>query len=133
MRIHLDEGHDIETPEQMNEVILSSGGVPSLSVTLAQSVTTADTSTPKPHGVSKCSNVAYCKEGLRVWRAYNVGPGKVISVQKYAQMPSISLPSVVTVKTSPSCFSEIKARALSKTKSAKNSNELNDAPNTAAG
>ena len=38
MHIHLNAGHDIETPAQMSEAILSSGGVPSLSVTLCESI-----------------------------------------------------------------------------------------------
>ena len=33
MRIHLNSGNNIETPDQMKDAILSSGGVPSVNVT----------------------------------------------------------------------------------------------------
>ena len=39
MHIYLNSGHDIETPEQMTDAIRSSGGVPSLSVTLCDYIT----------------------------------------------------------------------------------------------
>ena len=36
MRIHLNSGNDIETPDQLKYTILSSGGVPSVNVTLCE-------------------------------------------------------------------------------------------------
>ena len=39
MHIYLNSGHVIETPEQMTDAIQSSGGVPSLGVTLCVSIT----------------------------------------------------------------------------------------------
>ena len=39
MHIYLNSRHDIETPEKMTDAIRSSGGVPSVSVTLCDSIT----------------------------------------------------------------------------------------------
>ena len=38
MRIHLNAGNDIETPEQMRDAILSCGGVPAVNVVLCECV-----------------------------------------------------------------------------------------------
>ena len=105
MHIHLNAGHDIETPAQMSEAILSSGGVPSLSVTLCESIRSPSNVTYKIDGVSKLSNVEFTKEGIRVWRAYGVGPGKLISAPK-SQIPSAdTLPSLEVLQAHPSSFS----------------------------
>ncbi|KAK3724025.1 hypothetical protein QZH41_008870 [Actinostola sp. cb2023] len=63
----------------MKEAIESSGGLPSVSVTLCGTPnnTPSTKSTLKWEGVSLVSNIEYCEEGLRIWRAYNVGPGEV--------------------------------------------------------
>ena len=66
MNIHLNAGHDIETPSQMFEAILSSGGVPSIGVTLCESITTPPMATYKVDGVSTLSNIEFSKEGIRV-------------------------------------------------------------------
>ena len=63
MNIHLNAGHDIETPSQMFEVILSSGGVPSIGVTLCESITTPPMATYKVDGVSTLSNIEFSKRG----------------------------------------------------------------------
>ena len=61
MNIHLNAGHDIETPSQMFEAILSSSGVPSLGVTLCESITTPPMATYKVDGVSTLSNIEFSK------------------------------------------------------------------------
>ena len=61
--------------------------------------------TYKIDGVSKLSNVEFTKEGIRVWRAYGVGPGKLISAPK-SQIPSAdTLPSLEVLQAHPSSFS----------------------------
>ena len=95
MHIHLNSGNDIEKLAQMVAVILSSGGMASLSVTRCKSITSPPMVTCKIDGVSKLSNVELTIEGIRVWRAYGVGPGKLISAPK-AKIPSPdTLPSMV--------------------------------------
>ena len=61
--------------------------------------------TYKIDGVSKLSNVEFTKEGIRVWRAYGVGPGKLKSAPK-SQIPSAdTLPSLEVLQAHPSSFS----------------------------
>ena len=86
MHIHLNSGNDIEKLAQMVEAILSSGGVASVSVTRCESITSPPMVTCKIDGVSKLSNTELTIEGIRVWRAYGVGPGKLISAPK-AEIP----------------------------------------------
>ena len=94
MHIHLHSGIDIEKLAQMVEAILSSGGVASVSVTCYESITSPPIVTRKIDGVSKLSNTELTIEGIRVWRAYGVGPGKLISAPK-AEIPSPdTLPSM---------------------------------------
>ena len=69
MRAYLNSGHDIESADQMYDAMTSSGGIPSLSVTLCDSVTAAQADPYKIDGVSFLSNIAYTTEGIRVWRA----------------------------------------------------------------
>ena len=95
MHIHLNSGNDIEKLAQMVEVILSSGGMASLSVTRCKSITSPPMVTCQIDGVSKLSNVELTIEGIRVWRACGVGPGKLISAPK-AKIPSPdTLPAMV--------------------------------------
>ena len=95
MHIHLNAGSDIEIPEQMFEAILSSSGVLSLRVTLCESITNPLKPAYKIDGGNTLSNIEFSKEGTRVWRAYAVGPGKLISSQKSKVTLSESLPSIV--------------------------------------
>ena len=95
MRAYLNSGHDIESADQMYDAMTSSGGIPSLSVTLCYSVTAAQAGLYKIDGVSFLSNIAYTTEDIRVWRGYNIGPGKLIPGAEVNK----SHPSTFTVVT----------------------------------
>ena len=95
MHIHLHSGIDIEKLAQMVEAILSSGGVASVSVTRCESITNPPMVTCKIDGVSKLSNIELTIEGIRVWRAYGVVPGELISAPKAEIPPPDILPSMV--------------------------------------
>ena len=111
MHIYLNSGHDIETPEQMTNAIRSSSGVPSLSVTLCDSITSPSMDSYKIDGVSLLSNIEFSEEGIRAWRAYGVGTGKLISQIPEAPL-SNRLPSLVVCQAHPSSFSSgVKRRA----------------------
>ena len=97
MHIYLNAGHDIETPAQMSDAIRSSGGVPSLSVTLCDSVTRPPMGTYKIDGVSLLSNIEISKEGISVWKAYGLGPGRLISQKSEAPLYD-GLPSIVVLQ-----------------------------------
>ena len=82
MRVYLDSGNDIETPEQMYEAITSFGGVPSCSVSICESATYPDLPQYKINGVSFLTNIEYSRAGIRVWRAYGIGKGKKLPKQQ---------------------------------------------------
>lgn len=109
MHIYLNTGHDIETPEQMSDAIRSSGGVPSLSVTLCDSITSPPMGTQKIDGVSLLSNIEISKEGIRVWKAYGVGPGRLIPQKSVTPLPD-GLPSIVVLQEYPNSFSSTAKR-----------------------
>ena len=50
----------------------------------------------KWEGVSFISNVQYSEEGLRVWRAYNIDPGKFIPWRKFDIPDKQEVPSLVS-------------------------------------
>ena len=95
----------------MTDAIRSSGGVPSLSVTFCDFITSPSMDSYKIDGVSLLSNIEFSEEGIRVWRAYGVGTGKLISQIPEAPL-SNRLPSLVVRQAHPSSFSSgVKRRA----------------------
>ena len=104
MHIYLNSGHDIETPEQMTYAIRSSSEIPSLSVTLCDSITSPSMDSYKIHRVSLLSNIEFSE-------ACGMGTGKLISQIPEAP-PSNSLPSLVVYQAHPSSLSSgVKRRA----------------------
>ncbi|KAK3712196.1 hypothetical protein QZH41_018426 [Actinostola sp. cb2023] len=97
MRVHLNEGNNIETAKQMVDAIQSSNGVPGVSITLSDRVVShgPSVSSIKLEGVSLISNVEYCNGYLRVWKAYGVGPGKSISLSQLAPTNDFKVPDLV--------------------------------------
>ena len=78
MRRFLNSGHDIETAEQMKSAMESSGGVPGVRVMLCGSQDILKPVAVKREGMSFINNIEYGSDGMRVWRSYTVGPGKVL-------------------------------------------------------
>ena len=110
MHVFLNAGHDIDSAEQMYDAMTSDGGVPSLSVTLCESVSIQSSVNCKIEGVSLISNIKYSSEGIRVWRAFNIDPGRLIRPQRVpVSLPQ--LPSLLVLKGSS--FSAIKGRVSS--------------------
>ena len=110
MRAYLNSGHDIESAEQMYDAMTSSGGIPSLSVTLCDYVTAAQAGPYKIDGVSFLSNIAYTTEGICVWRAYNIGPRKLIPG---VEVNTAKLPALEVNKSHPSTFTVVTQRHTS--------------------
>ena len=111
MRAYLNSGHDIDSADQMYNAMTSSGVIPSLSVTLCDCVTAAQPDPYKIDGVSFLSNIAYTSEGIRVWRAYNIGPGMLIPG---AEVTSAKLPALEVNKSHPSTFTVVTQRHTSR-------------------
>ena len=73
--------NDIETPVQMTDAILSCGGV---NIVLCECVEVSGEPSAKLEGISQIRNVQFEERGLRVWRAYQLGPGT-----RFMKAPSI--------------------------------------------
>ena len=74
--IHLNSGHDIQTAVQMQEAIESFQGVPGVKVNVCGPPSANVTRPIKWKGISFLNNIQYSENRLKVWRAYNIGPGK---------------------------------------------------------
>lgn len=110
MRIYLNEGNDITSPDHMKQAILSSGGVPAVSVTLCGPTVIPNMQPLSLDGVSQISNVEYSEDGIRIWKAYKIGPGKLIP-SKDLKLPTESqLPSLTVIERSESQFTAVKSK-----------------------
>ena len=100
----------------MKDAILSCGGVPAVNVVLCERMEVSCEPSAKIEGISLISNVQFEGSGLRVWRAYKLGPGKQIPKEKLS-IPSISqLPALTGVTRSNSCsFAPVKERRTKET------------------
>ena len=75
MRVHLNQGSNIDTPQEIEDAIQSSGNVPGFHVTLCGSLQNQNPSlNVKITGVSLISDVQYNDGSLTVWGAYGIGP-----------------------------------------------------------
>ncbi|KAL9962183.1 hypothetical protein ACROYT_G031264 [Oculina patagonica] len=101
MKIYLNSGNNIESAEEMKDAILSAGGLPSVNVTVSGPPEPETFSAIMLEGVSAISNIEYTDEGLIVWRAYKIGPGKLIQwdnldFQSNTELPGLSAVDSVT-------------------------------------
>ncbi len=78
MKIFHDEDNDIESASDMKVAILSSGGVPAVNVGVSGPPDDSEFPKVEIKGVSFYTNVEYTRGGFKVWKAYNIGKGKVI-------------------------------------------------------
>ena len=97
MKIFLNSGNNMESAEEMKNAILSSGGVPSVNVTISGPPEASTFSTVRLEGVSTISNIEYSEEGLRVWKAYKIGPGKLIQWEKLDVQPNAEIPRLSAI------------------------------------
>ena len=77
MRRYINEGHDIKSASDMKAAIDSYGGVKGCQAAVVKIQESSQTT--KKHtmsGIQALNNFSFESGGLRVWRAYNVGPGK---------------------------------------------------------
>ena len=115
MKIYLNSGHDIETPEQMVLAMESSGGIPGVRVTLCGPQSSEKPPTIKWDGISFLNNMEYTKDGIRVWRAYNVGKGRFIPWSEINIPNTYVCPTLNTIakRTPHISFNVVKARRSS--------------------
>ena len=89
MSTYANEGHDIEDGRQMKKALESvhvSGNVCVALSSSASSVLPRTTET-KWEGVSFLNNFEFTEAGVRVWRAFNVGPGRFLKWDTFAHLP----------------------------------------------
>jgi len=116
MKIYLNSGNNIENAKDMKDAILSSGGIPALKVTVSGPPAGAALTGIKLEEVSLISNIQYVEDGsLRVWKAYNIGPGKVISSPRLNISTTTKVPHLTAVnraesRESHACFTSIKSK-----------------------
>ena len=98
MRIYLNFGRDVETPEQMKNAVESSGGMPGVRVMLCDTQNIPKPVPVKWEGVSFINNVEYGNEGMRVWRSCAVGPGKFLPWSQFDLPEKYSVPMLTMLK-----------------------------------
>ena len=96
MAVHLNPGHDIETASQMLEAINSFRGVSGVKVKVCNPPPSTVRKPLKWEGVSFISNIQYSEDCLRVWRAYNTGPGKCLPWSKFNVPDKDEVPSLLS-------------------------------------
>ena len=118
MNVHLNSGHDIEKPAQMKEAIDSFGGIPGVEVKICGPTDSKGCRNIKWPGISLINNIQFSEEGLKVWKAYNIGPGKSmpwknLDVPSQEMVPSFETTESNDSKTKPS-FVSVKPRKSAK-------------------
>ena len=81
VRRHINEGHDVQNSSEFKVAILSNGGINGVRVVLVDAGTEGKCVIPqvKLPGVSFLNNFKYSEHGITVWKAYEVGHGKLIN------------------------------------------------------
>ena len=83
MQIFLNAGNDIETAAQMKTTNESSGGVPGVNVTLSEIPERQTKNAVSWEGVSFVNDIQYESDCLQAWKAYNIGPAKIVPWSKF--------------------------------------------------
>lgn len=80
VRRFINEGHDVQTPRDLEAAMLSAGGLSGIRVAVVDSLGVKD-SPIKWDGISLINNLQYAGTTITVWRSYDVGSGKMIDKQ----------------------------------------------------
>ena len=111
MAQYLNSGHDIETAAQMKEATESFRGVRGVSVKVRSPSSVPSNKSFKQEKVSFVSNLYYGWEGIRTWRACDIGPGKSIPWTTFDVPEQSKLPTVeIRPSTSENITSLVPAR-----------------------
>ena len=81
IRRHINEGHDVQNASEFKEAVSSNGGINGVRVVLVDAGTEGKCVIPqvKLPGVRFLNNFQYSEHGVTVWKAYEVGRGKLIN------------------------------------------------------
>ena len=79
INVYLNEGHDVNNAAQMKEAVESNGGIPGVIVKYVKlPEASSDKIMVKWDGISALNNFQFEERGIRVWKAYKIGPGKLV-------------------------------------------------------
>ena len=92
-----NEGNDVMTAEQVKRALESHGGIQSVVPYVVEYPQSASKCpTPRIPDVSLFRNYQYCNDGLKVWKAYNIGTGKLVAWENLVKDGKI-LPSEIRI------------------------------------
>ena len=75
----LNDGNDVISAERVKKVLESHGSVRSVVPYVEYPESAVKCPTPPIPDVSLFHNHQYCNDGLKVWKAYNIGTGKLVA------------------------------------------------------
>jgi len=80
----INEGNDVTNATQLKDALISHGGIEGVRVACMETITgtIAGECSQKIPLVSKLNNFQFSNDCIRVWRAYGIGRGKVIKIDK---------------------------------------------------
>eukprot|EP00058_Branchiostoma_floridae_P015299 XP_002600787.1 hypothetical protein BRAFLDRAFT_95073 [Branchiostoma floridae] len=106
----INEGHNVETADEFKAAVESHGGVPGVKVYRCEVNVDATVTSTKFEGITKLNNFEFTDAGLRVWRAFDIGEGKLIP---WSKLPAVE-PSTLLIISEPynpgSAFRPVKSR-----------------------
>ncbi len=73
----------MKTAKQMKIAIESRSGIQGVRVILCDASSVPTLEPLKWEGVSFVNNISYCKNGMKVWREYNIGQGKFLEWSEF--------------------------------------------------
>ena len=83
LRRYINEGHDIKSASDMKAVIDPYGGVKGCQAAVVKVQESSQTMTKHTmSGIQSLNNFSFESGGLRVWKAYDVGPGKRFTLHR---------------------------------------------------
>ncbi|KAK3729705.1 hypothetical protein QZH41_015430, partial [Actinostola sp. cb2023] len=85
IRTYINEGNDVVTAQDLKQALLSHGGINGVrvvSMDFIDDATTEEEQTAKIPSINKLNNFAFVHNTITVWRAYNIGTGKEIKLDK---------------------------------------------------
>lgn len=90
VRRHINEGHNVQNAKDFRDAMLSNGGLNGVRVVLVDAGPEGECIVPevKLAGVSSLNNFQYSEQGVTVWRAFEVGSGKLINQSQIKGMYS---------------------------------------------
>ena len=87
IRRWVTEKHNVITAEDMKTALESHGGVKGVRAAVVQVDTTKEITANKIPGISPLNNFSFEGNGIRAWRAFNIGPGKFLSYSELGVVP----------------------------------------------